>query len=94
MEDGVEVTETIAGGTVVTITGNALIAFLQSRVNDNGLVTFITTYPGTEGRGYGLATKENATAAYQPMLQITYIPEPATMVLLGLGGLLSIRRKR
>lgn len=38
-------------------------------------------------------TKDCGTQPYFPMLTIDYVPEPATMVLLGLGGLL-IRRKR
>jgi hypothetical protein len=98
MDDGIAVTETIVnGGAVggtVTLTGQALIDFLQSRVNDGGLVTFITTFPGTDSKGYGLATQEHATEAYRPILQLTYIPEPATLVLMGLGGLLSAVRKR
>ena len=36
---------------------------------------------------------EHPAANYRPKLTIEYIPEPATMLLLGLGGLL-IRRKR
>lgn len=82
MDDGVAVTETIvngasAGGTA-TVTGEALIAFLQARVDDNGLATLITTFPGTDSKGYGLATKEHATETYHPVLTLTYIPGGAT----------------
>jgi hypothetical protein len=97
-DDGISVTETIVGGggvgSKLTVTGQALVDFLTARLNDGGLVTFILANDDTSDRGYGIATKENATEAYRPMLEVTYIPEPATMVLLGLGGLLAVRRKQ
>lgn len=86
-DDGVGTTETIvngpggsyAAGTTLTLVDSAtgskpLVNFLQSRVNDNGLVTFIIRQDAGGSRGYGLATKENATQTYWPYLQITYIP--------------------
>jgi hypothetical protein len=86
-DDGVGTTETIVNGpggsyapgttlTLVDTAGGAkpLANFLQSRVDDNGLVTFIIRQDAAGSRGYGLATKENTTAAYWPSLEITYIP--------------------
>lgn len=61
-------------GTTITLTGQPLVDFLQSRVDDNGLVTFIIRQRDAGGRGYGLATKENATVEYWPRLEITYVP--------------------
>lgn len=81
-DDGVGTTETLvtapdggwAAGTTITLTGQPLVDFLQSRVDDNGLVTFIIRQRDAGGRGYGLATKENATVEYWPRLEITYVP--------------------
>ncbi len=80
-ENGAAVVETIvnggaAGGTI-TITGADLEAFLQGRVDDNGLVTFIMSFPGTSGRGYALATKENTAGHAAPLLELTYVPNSA-----------------
>lgn len=65
-------------GSTITTTGAPLVSFLQSRVNDNGLVTFIIRQDASGARGYGLATKENATVEYRPVLTITYIPGGAS----------------
>jgi hypothetical protein len=98
MEDVAGITETVVnggseGGTV-SVTGDPLVSFLQGRVDDNGLVTFIIGNDDGTDRGYGLATKENLTESYRPVLEITYIPEPATIALLGLGGLTLLRRRK
>jgi len=61
------------GSTTVTITGDALVSFIQSRVDDNGLVTFILRDDDGSDRGYGLATKENATEDYRPRLELTAV---------------------
>ncbi|HDS85606.1 MAG TPA: hypothetical protein ENN97_10490, partial [Phycisphaerales bacterium] len=77
--DGAGTTESIAGGTyhtgtTMTLTGQPLVDFLQSRVDDNGLATFIIRQRDGGGRGYGLATRENPEHSYRPALQITYVP--------------------
>lgn len=61
-------------GTTITITGPPLVAFLQDRADAGGLVTFILANNDATDRGYGLATKENTTADYPPVLDLTYTP--------------------
>jgi hypothetical protein len=102
MEDVPGITETVvnggAEGGTVSVIGAPLVSFIQGRVNDNGLVTFIIKNDDSADRGYGLATKEHGTESYRPVLTLDYteIPEPATIALLGLGGLslLRIRKRR
>jgi hypothetical protein len=92
-EKGANVTETVPGtdGVPVTTTGPDLVTFLEQRLADDGLVTFIVAIDAND-RGYGFASRENADSALRPTLEI--IPEPATMLLLGLGSLAAVRRKR
>jgi len=63
-------------GAAITITGDALVSFLQSRVDDNGLVTFILKNDDGSDRGYGLCTKEFADEAYRPTLSLTATVKP------------------
>ncbi len=63
-----------AAGTSITLSGDDLVTFLQSRVFDGGLASFFAGNPLNEQRGYGLATKEYAVAEYHPVLEITYEP--------------------
>jgi hypothetical protein len=75
-----------AVGTTVTISGAPLVAFLQGRVGDGGLATFILSNDDATDRGFGLGTKENADANLQPMLTLTYVvPEPASLMLVVVG---------
>jgi len=80
LDDDVEgITETIVevgsygdpGSTTITVTGDALVSFIQSRIDDNGLVTFIVRNDDGTDRGYGLATKENANEDFRPKLELT-----------------------
>jgi hypothetical protein len=64
-------------------------AFLNT--DTDGLVTFIFTAGGTAYM-YNAIAGGNYNAAYVPVL--TIVPEPATMLLLGLGGLISLRRRQ
>jgi hypothetical protein len=73
LDDGVAGISEVIASDVVTITGSALEAFLQSRINDGGLVTFIIACEDSNDRGYGIASKENATPSLRPRLQLTYV---------------------
>ncbi|MFB0525290.1 MAG: hypothetical protein ACETVZ_07090, partial [Phycisphaerae bacterium] len=84
------ITETIAGSgdywlpgaRTITVTGDPLASFIQSRIDDGGLVTFILEFPGGgSGRGYGLATKENADEALRPKLELNAITETTPKII-------------
>lgn len=98
-ETGASVTESLNNTTgEIVLTGADLIAFLNTRADDNGLVTFILPIQGeeTSGRGWGIASKEHATEALRPQLDLefTAVPEPGSLALVGLGSLLVLRRRR
>ncbi|MBN1975068.1 MAG: DNRLRE domain-containing protein [Sedimentisphaerales bacterium] len=57
-------------GTRVDVAGSALVNFIKSRVESDGLVTFIIKNDNSQDRGYGLATKENTRPYYRPKLKI------------------------
>lgn len=85
------------------LTGSDLVSFLNTRVDDNGYVTFLLPFSdGTaNNRGFGYASKDNANPALAPALTLTYtaletpVPEPTTAtVALMAGGLLLGRRRR
>jgi hypothetical protein len=70
------ISEVISGtvvGSTITISGAPLDAFLQSRIDDGGLVTFILANDDGSDRGFGIGSKENATVAYRPRLRLTYV---------------------
>jgi hypothetical protein len=99
-EDVPGITETIVTGAVpdgtITVTGDPLAAFLQTRYGDGGLATFILSNDDSTDRGFGIGTKENADLARVPELTIEYslIPEPTSLALLGMTvmGLCFMRR--
>ena len=72
--------ETVAGvsesiaAEVITVSGDPLTAFVQSRVDGGGYVTFVIDFPPAgQDRGYGLATKENTSGALVPTLNLVYL---------------------
>jgi hypothetical protein len=72
---GVNTTETITeSASVMTVTGADMVSFLQNRVYNGGLATFIVTFGSTEARGIGYSTKEHATVSVRPALHLTYTP--------------------
>lgn len=96
---GATVTETVPGtdNVDVTTSGADLVTFLNQRLGDNGLVTFVVSIDA-DNRGYGFASRENAEPAFRPMLTISgqnVVPEPASLALLAaaIGGLALVRRK-
>jgi hypothetical protein len=95
-EQGANVTEIVPGtdDVDVTTTGPDLVAFLDQRVAADGLATFIVTIDA-DNRGYGFASRENASEVLRPELTLDYIPEPTvTMLMLGGLGLLGLLRRR
>ena len=65
-------------GAPQTLTGPDLVGFLESRLADDGLATFITLVDaGSSSRGWGYGTSENSNPALRPKLEITYEGEAA-----------------
>ena len=64
----------------------------------NTMSMFLTRDSQPSGSGVVFEDKEGSLtgegATYGPSLDVTEVPEPATMLLLGLGGLALIRKKR
>lgn len=85
---GAGITETVTlvganyydvGGIRITVTGTRLVEFLQSRVDDNGLATFLLEFPvSTTGRGFGIASKEHTTETLRPVLTLEATTGPKT----------------
>jgi hypothetical protein len=85
----------VANPTVVDVTSD-----LQAIVNGTkpnygwafvGSATFTTGSPTIGNHAY--ATADNTNALVRPALFVEYTPEPATMMLLALGGLALLRRR-
>lgn len=77
--------------TLFDVTSGTFLDFLNAS-GDND-VTFVVLDLGTAGGGSGWATKESSVDL-KPTLTLTSIPEPSSAVLLGLGGLALILRRR
>ena len=78
-ESGAQVFEVLvnADGQPQSITGPDLVTFLQSRVDADGLVTFITYADAGNVRGWGFASREAADAGLRPTLELEFASEPA-----------------
>jgi hypothetical protein len=95
-DDGANVTETVPGtdGVPVTTSGPDLASFLNGRLADGGLATFIITI-NASGRGYGFASRENADPNLWPTLDVTLVPEPSGLaLLLGAAGAAAMFRRK
>jgi hypothetical protein len=86
------------------ITGSVLLkdattdvqAWYTGSAANNGWLIQAQNYTGGSGRFTAYDTKEvpGGADALIPALFITYVPEPTTTALIGLGGLLWLRRRR
>lgn len=57
----------------ITVSGDALVEFLNARVDDNGRVTFlIPLEAGGVDRGYGIASRDNPDMSLRPSLSIVF----------------------
>lgn len=78
MADVLEGTDNITG--FARLTGDDLVTFLESRIADDGLVTFITYVEETVDRGWGYGSRENTDPSLRPTLELNFageeIPDP------------------
>ena len=73
-DSGADVIESVNStiGGAQTLSGADLISFLETRIADDGLVTFITLVDaGDSNRGWGYGSSENADQYLRPELTIT-----------------------
>ena len=70
-----------------------LLNFINTDTDDQ--VTFMIGRVGVSSAWHGIAAREMGSQP-GPILKLTYepVPEPVTMMLLGLGGVLTLRRRR
>jgi hypothetical protein len=72
-----------------------LLTFTYTITNDASLInTTITITPGTGTGGQNFATARSGSSATPTGVSFDVLPEPATIALFGLGGLLLMRRRK
>lgn len=83
------------GGTNVTIAGNELDAFVQSRIDDGGLVSFMIDFEAIEsGRGFAFNTKESGVSNAMPVLTLHYTEDevdPDAVILVDNGNTATLK---
>ncbi len=84
--------ESISGdGTEVTVSGEAVTAFVQSRLDDDGLVTFMIDLGYTiNAKGFAFNTRDSGLAGAMPVLTLNYTAgeplDPNAVLLVDNGG--------
>lgn len=83
-----------ASGAAHQVSNQALIDFLNA--DTNGIVTFIFVRADGSGGTHQIGGRlDNPDPAdWRPTLEITFVPEPASLVLAGMGSLIMLRRRR
>lgn len=78
--------DSAAGTDTATLSDASLVTWLQGRVADNGLVTFLVD---TTESSLGIYSKEGAAdfgdLSVAPTLTLNVVPEPSALILIGLG---------
>lgn len=82
--------ESVSSG-VITLSDSAVTSFVQGRVDDDGLVTFLLDFNATSR---GAAVWSSEASSGQPVLTVEYVPEPSIALLGGLGLFGLLRRRR
>jgi hypothetical protein len=81
-----EVISGASGARIVTVSGAPVASFVQTRLGDGALATFILSNDDATDRGFGFGTKENADTTKVSTLTVDYVvPEPATGLLAACG---------
>jgi hypothetical protein len=86
-----------AGDVVTFGSTSALVSAAQDALeHHNGLFNLILVSPDAEAAStyVGFNQSENLTTSNRPLLSVSVVPEPASLGLVGLGGLLLRRRRK
>jgi hypothetical protein len=87
------VTVTSGGASYLFASSSAFEAAAQDAlVNNGGLLELILTSPSSAFVRWN--SDDATTAGFRPLLEVSYVPEPTATALLGLGGLVLLRRRQ